>query len=182
MNPRPSETPEYLRIARFYGDRRARRSGVLLMNHIDEGLLVLAALRADALAERAFCLHPIVQTDEVWDKFRRELEACPEFSDSLPVALEYRIFANSFLSSMETHPGFSSAELIDIGQNPLVRDMLIADKVQNRKDFEKHHQGRHPRSKWLECYFERWFERLNITPERYSALLESTKRGAPTED
>lgn len=40
--------------------------------------------------------------------------------------------------------------------------MLVADKVQNYKDFSLYHADTHPRAKELERYFQNWFCRLNI--------------------
>ena len=48
--------------------------------------------------------------------------------------------------------------------------MLIADKIQNRKDFELYHLGKHERSSELEQYFKNWLERLNITEEFYQEI------------
>ena len=45
---------------------------------------------------------------------------------------------------------------------PEVRDMLIADKIQNYKDFLFYHKGTHPRSRELEEYFKNWFGILGI--------------------
>jgi hypothetical protein len=45
--------------------------------------------------------------------------------------------------------------------------MLIADKIQNRKDFELYHLGKHERSSELDSYFKNWLERLDITEEFY---------------
>ena len=55
--------PHYLAICEFYGERRAKRSGVPYINHIDEGLIVLDAINASVHAKRAYCLHPIFQSD-----------------------------------------------------------------------------------------------------------------------
>ena len=45
--------------------------------------------------------------------------------------------------------------------------ILIADKIQNRKDFELYHLGKHERSDELDSYFKNWLERLNISEEFY---------------
>ncbi len=46
-----NSTPgSYNQIASYYGDIRAKRSGVLYMNHIDEGLAILRAIDAPRIA------------------------------------------------------------------------------------------------------------------------------------
>ena len=57
------DSEEYALIEAYYGNRTAKRSGVWLMNHIDEGLAVLAKINAPKEAYSAFCLHPLVQND-----------------------------------------------------------------------------------------------------------------------
>lgn len=51
-----------------------------------------------------------------------------------------------------------------------VNDMLIADKVQNRKDFITYHRETHARSKELGQYFQLWLNALEITEETYQSL------------
>jgi hypothetical protein len=158
---------EYIAIARHYGTRTARRSGVPLMRHIDEGLAILARLSATTAAMRAFCLHPLVQED-------RDLAASypqiTQLTDDIHVAvlaIEYRHIANLTLS---TRPLGSAA---DIPLSPLaeVNAMLVADKIQNRADFLAHHRATHPRAAELDRYFRLWLERLGIDEPRYAALL-----------
>ena len=43
----------------------------------------------------------------------------------------------------------------------------IADKIQNRKDFELYHELTHPRSKELIQYFKNWLEKLGVSEEAY---------------
>jgi hypothetical protein len=165
MNP---QDPHYAAIRRFYGERRARRSGVPLMQHIDEGLSLLATLGAQLAARQAFCLHPIVQADA---------DLAAAFADGstaldgvaarpLALAMEYRSVANAFLSTMVVD---------EIRLSPLadVNLMLVADKVQNRKDFELHHAATHARAAELALYFRRWLTRLGISEARYAELCAS---------
>lgn len=76
--------------------------------------------------------------------------------------------ANEYLSTR------SITNIDEIRLSPLkvVNDMLIADKIQNRKDFELYHEGKHPRSEELAQYFRNWLERLGISEEFY----QETKR------
>jgi hypothetical protein len=56
-----------------------------------------------------------------------------------------------------------------------VREMLIADKIQNRKDFELYHKDTHPRAKELTEYFNEWMKILDISEEKYQNILEQIK-------
>lgn len=164
------DTSEYRLIQTLYGNRRAKRSGVLLMNHIDEGLFILERIGATEEAKRAFCLHPVIQNDtDLVDNLEVVLD-CVQHSNPriLPLALEYRSTANAWLSD--------KVQLIDSGllpgfeyDNPRlsplseVNDMLIADKVQNYKDFIIHHRGKHDRSVELDKYFQVLLSVLGVT-------------------
>jgi len=166
---RHTQLPEYLLIEAHYGGRVAERSRVPLMHHIDEGIAVLDRIGATELAKRAFCLHPLVQLDADL----RAFWATGHEVDSrvLALAMEYRNIANATLS-----PRAQSIEgASDIPLSPLddVNAMLIADKVQNRKDFVLHHLGKHDRSDALDRYFRLWLERLGVSEERYEELARS---------
>ena len=50
--------------------------------------------------------------------------------------------------------------------------MLIADKIQNKKDFELYHKGSHPRSMELDHYFNNWLKRLNISEAFYAETVD----------
>jgi hypothetical protein len=160
-------TREYLSIQRWYGDRTAARSGQPLLHHIDEGLQILARLGASDAAARAFCIHPLVQADaDLAANAARIAEATTDPYIAL-LAIEYRHVANAALSS---RPLASSA---DIALSPLadVNAMLVADKVQNRKDFLRHHRDTHPRRLELARYFDHWLARLAIDDARYAELV-----------
>lgn len=167
--------PEYLAVERHYRGARARRSGVPLMHHIDEGLRVLHRwLGASDRAMRAWCLHPLVQADE---DLRRTYAAglLDRFDPAVvALALEYRGVANAFLSPMEKHPGYDDPARI--ARSPLaeVDAMLIADKIQNCKDFRLHHLESHPRAAQLSRYFERWLAALGVDPGAIDRLARET--------
>ena len=170
-------SPEYQLVSQYYNDHCAGRTGLHYMNHIDEGLWVLRWIGASELAMRAFCLHPLVQADADLATFFTT--ACVEQlrdQDSggggsglvrqvdnrvLLLALEYRSVANEHLSKQPAGHVIRLSPLKD------VNDMLIADKVQNRKDFELHHVHAHERAAWLAQYFRQWLAALGVGEDAY---------------
>jgi hypothetical protein len=150
-------------IKLHYGDQVANRSQVPLIKHIIEGLFVLDAIGSNAVTKAAYCLHPILQSDN--DFVSHKIGFIPaELIDAAILAMEYRRVANSYLSKnkKEDFVGFSCPE---------VKQMLIADKIQNYKDFLKYHKATHERSKELNEYFNNWFNILNIDYEEMVILI-----------
>ncbi|HMV78834.1 MAG TPA: hypothetical protein PL048_03515 [Leptospiraceae bacterium] len=160
---------EYEMISEFYKDRKAVRSDVYLMNHIDEGLFVLEKIGASDTAKRAYVLHPLVQNDDSLPE-NYETVFTENVSDTKTIIamMEYRSVANEYLSKRK----ISSIEEIRLSPLKDVNDMLIADKIQNRKDFEIFHKGKHERSAELEDYFSNWLKRLNISEEFYKECYD----------
>lgn len=155
------EWGEYRIISDFYGGEIATRSGVQLMNHIDEGLYILYKIGASDIAKRAYCLHPIVQDDESLKNNKHLLNNVD--SDVVIASIEYRSIANEYLSKRNIN------SLDEIRLSPLkdINDMLIADKIQNRKDFELYHLGKHERSSQLDQYFKNWLTKLDVSENDY---------------
>lgn len=157
---------EYQIIKDYYGDKTAKRSGVPLINHIDEGLVILNYLNASEVAKKAYCLHPIFQSDEAllenYYKYFGIIE-----KNVLICTIEYRSVANEYLSKRIIK------SIDEIRLSPLldVNHMLIADKIQNKKDFEKYHKDTHIRSKELTEYFNNWLKRLGINKEYYNEII-----------
>jgi hypothetical protein len=160
------DTREYKMISLYYGDRVAKRSQVPLMNHINEGLIVLERISATDAAMRAFCVHPMLQADADL-KANKHLYLEPEI---MMLAMEYRNIANAFLSDK-----MDDTIIGDIKLSPLfeVNEMLIADKVQNYKDFITYHRDTHPRSRELSRYFLNWLAALNIPATTYESLCKA---------
>lgn len=146
---------EWTLIQGFYGDKRAKRSQVPLINHIIEGVEILDTLQSPFHAKGAFCIHPMVQAD---DDLRNNFDDLRKLvgGDVLALAIEYRSVANEYLSRRN----ISSIEEIRLSPLYEVNQMLIADKVQNYKDFILYHHGTHPRSTELHHYFRNWIARL----------------------
>lgn len=157
------ERKAYQLIRESYGTRTTERSKVPLINHIDEGLIILNELNAGSGALDAYCLHPLIQHDrDLEAHYRTVVENIDSFTVML--AMEYRSIANEHLSLSDPTKEIRLSPLHQVTQ------MLIADKVQNRKDFELYHKGTHPRSKELDLYFARWLNRLNVSEEFYQHL------------
>jgi hypothetical protein len=164
----------YDMVSKFYGDRKASRSGVEYMNHIDEGIAVIEWVREKEpyrnidveTAKAAFSVHPIFQMDDDL-KYTVEKGLFQSMSPKVIVfAMEYRSVANEYLSKRH----LESLEEIRLSPLPEVNLMLLADKIQNLKDFRRYHYGTHPRSNELDEYFRNWLKRLGFSFEEYEKM------------
>lgn len=172
----------YMYIKEFYGDQRAKRSQVPLMNHITEGIWIMHDRGISSDAMNAFALHPMFQADDAMAKYNTD-ELHINLIRQMPariivMAMEYRNIANRHLShDVVPTTGIKLSPLTE------VNEMLVADKVQNRKDFEIYHKGTHPRSKELDQYFHDWLDALGISEVQYQAyltLIETNYANNPT--
>lgn len=171
-------------ITDFYGDKTAERSKVPLINHIHEGLAVLRAIGAKKSVQAAFCLHPMVQADgDLFLNLDKLSDQGPGIDRyTLMLVMEYRNQANAWLSDKvedcstysfsDPKPRLVVEDYRCIGEPtfgplPEVREMLIADKVQNYKDFRQYHLETHPLSKILVRYFETWLKVLDVTDREF---------------
>lgn len=156
----------YELISWYYGDRIAERSQVSLINHIDESLQILAYLNANRFTQDAFCIHPMIQSDINFQTNLPHLHVHKISAITVALAVEYRHVANTWLSDKVTMGPYFPAWKDEPSKSivPEVNLMLIADKVQNYKDFCIHHKATHERSAELETYFQRWFKALDVSP------------------
>lgn len=166
-------SPEYWRIERFYHEKYAKRSGVAYMNHINEGLVVLDMIGARDYTMKAFCLHPCFQDDQPLVQHFQMMKRGGVIHDALPfiLAMEYRRTANAYLSKHTMPEGG-----IKLSPLPEVNQMLIADKVQNCKDFMKYHLNTHPKSERLFKYFKEWLEALGVTTQAYKSFVAEMEK------
>lgn len=151
----------YQIIKDFYGDQKAKRSGIDYMQHIDEGLYILNALGASENAKDAFCIHPILQLPESL----RTVDVSEWNPEIVLLGMEYRNKANAYSSRSKS--GKPPAMIL-----PEVTHMLIADKLQNYKDFLAH-RDKYPNEYWLNQYFINWLKHLGF--EKYMYMLLSNK-------
>lgn len=174
------DTVGYGLVEQHYGDRRAARSGELYINHILEGLAILrgSGLYSTELEQRvmeAYALHPLFQadnelvnlymqrgTDEYPAPVRKALNSLDY--QVMILVLEYRQFANAYLATRDIN------SITDIAMPPIkeVRAMLAMDKIQNYKDFLRHHSLTHPNRDRLDQYFRNWLERLEIPMDYFN--------------
>lgn len=150
----------YNLIKEHLGDKRAVRSGVPYMNHIDEGLRIADELHYPQIVKDAYCLHPMIQPDSGLPMF---FDVCMETHPvATAYALEYRNVANRHLAT--------SKGPIVLSPLSIVNKMLVLDKIQNRKDFELYN-SKHPRARLLADYFKRWFVALDIDEATYHRMV-----------
>lgn len=146
---------EYEVIQEYYGEERAERSGQLYIRHIDRGLEILSSRAASELAKRAYCLHPVVQSDR---DLKLNFWKLNQFDARVvALAMEYRRVANAYLSKDYQ----SEHDTIKLSPLPDVNDMLIADKMQNYEDLVLFNHDI-PNYHQLRAYFFNWFYALGI--------------------
>lgn len=164
------DSAEYQLISNHYGARTARRSGVPLINHIDQGLIVLECTGSSVNAQKAFCLHPLLQNDKDLVENAKSVSTAVD-PYVMMLAMEYRSVANEYLSQR-----VKTGHIIRLSPLNEVNEMLIADKVQNRKDFLSYHKGTHPRSSELDEYFQDWMQALGINNDLYQTFCEEINK------
>ena len=154
----------YKLVQQYYGDKRTESYGVPLIYHIDEGGYILDYIGASDIVKDAYYLHPLLQSDEEFNK-NLSMNFGSISTESIILAIEYRRVANSYLSTMSksSFVGFPNQD---------IKDMLLADKVQNYKDFMKYHKTTHKRSVELEQYFLNWFELLDVSLHAVNNFIE----------
>jgi hypothetical protein len=152
---------EYMDVLTHYTDRRAKRSQVPLMNHINEGLEIMLSRGASRKAMKAYCLHPLCQDDESLKTFDPGWYS----PGVVMLAMEYRNIANQSLSDIVTLRNGVPVLSRLIKLSPLVdvNEMLVADKQQNYRDFRRYHLG-HARARELDTYFKMWHAVLGVDP------------------
>lgn len=161
-------------IKAHYGDRTAERSGVPLINHIHEGLIVLSEISAWHASYSVYALHPLVQKDEDYVAGLNTFKSAGISPKVAAHVVEYRHTANAWLSD-KVGPGLILNGVPKLSPSKIVNDALIADKVQNRADFELYHKGTHDRSRELELYFNVWLNALGVKEEHYQYLVHKMK-------
>lgn len=160
----------YSVIDNFYKGMSTSK-GVPYINHINEGIVHLENMKVDDTVINAFILHPFVQcvnlkgtykdcllTEKELEKHINIFEIEPEIAFEL---LLYRKYANSYLcreatDNYDINDAFEDVKGLAKYRNTV--KMLIADKLQNFKDFLLYRQD-HPRKEFLNRYFTIW---LNI--------------------
>lgn len=142
----------YILIRDYYANKTTKRTNIPLMNHIDEGIKILNNIGVDQNTIDAYCLHPILQSDEDFNN-NLSMDFTGINSKALLLAVEYRRVANSYLSTgnISDFVGFT---------NNNIKQMLFADKTQNEKDFRLYHESTHPKAKTLRIYFNNWLNKL----------------------
>lgn len=171
-----NDKPYYSLINKHYQSKIAKRSKLPYINHINEGIYILYRLYGwSEILIAAYCLHPMVQSKNAL------LKACNfefDFSNIDPVAIiyamEYRRIANNYISTMKMR-SWQEIELSYIGG---VNQMLVADKIQNKKDFMLYMYNKIPRKSYQKAsqkyliYFDSWLERLDVGTELYETLVQ----------
>lgn len=159
---------EFFAICSFYKDKTTKRSMIPLINHITEGVYILEKLDCCDKTVKAYCLHPIFQEDSNYtDNYYQYISDDPIV---MTYVMEYRNIANAYLSTRL----ISDISQIKLSPIQEVNHMLIADKIQNRKDFEIYHKN-HERYKELSIYFSNWFKALSISDNFYKEIVEDLK-------
>jgi hypothetical protein len=176
LQGRLDAAPYYRLIRESYEGKVAKRSGVPYINHVHEGVFVYARLFGwEERPIAAYCVHPIFQSDRSLQKaMRGEIDIGCLDREVVVLAMEYRRVANAYVSTMRVRP----PDAIELSPLDDVNRMLVADKVQNKKDFMAHMFDRVDRPSYRRAsqryadYFESWLTRLGVPADVYQRLAK----------
>jgi hypothetical protein len=154
-----TQSAEYKWVTEVYAKQFAKRSGLSYANHVMEGAVILRGRGASDDIIKAFLIHPYYQDGAV---FKTPLTATKFSPEAVALAVEYRWVANNSTSRVYAETG-----RITLAECDAVNEMLIADKVQNRKDFLARNQT-HPNFVLLNNYFNAWLLALKIGDAEYN--------------
>jgi hypothetical protein len=143
----------YSCIENYYGSAKAKRSGIPYINHIDEGCGILYLLNASSAAKEAFMLHPIYQAGDNTGNTSINML-------SINMAKDYALIANKCLRHNYKDVHYTVLE--EYLECESIKHMLIADKIQNYKDF-KNHIKKYEERRDIEEYFLWWFDTLGVS-------------------
>jgi len=125
------DSAEYRLVEAVLADSR-NEEGVFLMNHVDEGLAVLADLGSGEVTKRTFCLLPLVAEESAraryYDALDQALTPIPGGQAALALAISVRELVGGLRPDQISAP----TELERRSDRP-VMDLLTAEVVLRRK-------------------------------------------------
>lgn len=171
---------EYQAIYGYYKGKFARKSGLPYIRHIDQGISIMEM--ADEYlpeykncqlwtASAAFCIHPLMQEDPDLLNILQGSNINHFDAKAVAFAIEYRAIANHYLPKYMNNGRTPYLSVI-----PEVNLMLIADKIQNRYDYDFYSrkiilQENPQLAENLDVYFLNWITLLGITPSIYNSII-----------
>jgi len=164
-------SPEWAISKSILEPKYARRSGLCYFKHVRDGVVILKALGASVVTQKAFILHPLVQRTADFLYYIKSLQFCDP--EAVALAVEYRWVANQGVRKVVEANDYK----IVLSEFTEVNTMLIADKVQNRMDFLASSNPDNIETMWVEHhsltkYFDAWLAALRVSDRQYKELVK----------
>ena len=156
-------------IKKHYKNKQSS-CGVPYINHIEQGLDIIKTYSIDTnkeLASDAFCIHPIVQSKVDFNKALYNVSLNFLDHSIIMLSTKYGCIANLYLSNNTLNSVTKKHILKELDHSSILKLMLIADKIQNKINFEINYSDKHNAAE-LEIYFNNWFQLLGVTNEEYT--------------
>ena len=171
LKPKLEKLKGYQLIKEHYGTRHSNRGNRPHIAHIQEGAwLHFHENGWNPIVQEAWCIHPLFQGDDTLIKSLTHPENWQSVqAGALIQTMEYRNIANGYTSKMPLR----DPSRILLSPIPEVNQLLMADKLQNRKDYEQYVRPNLSKEEQtrLDTYFAAWFARLNIGEEKYRETI-----------
>lgn len=159
------QTTEWITAKKYLSGQKASRTKADYFEHVEEGVKILQILGEPLVVQAAFAIHPLYQSDEALTNHYPLLSTF----DPVTVALtmEYRSVANRGIRR-EVKKNNWTVELSCLFS---VNQMLVSDKIQNRKLFLNHYPKNLADYAEIDRYFDVWLKALNISEKRYEEIV-----------
>lgn len=158
-------TLEWITAKKYLSGVKSKRTKADYFEHVQEGVKILQILEQPLVVQAAFAIHPLYQNDKALTNYFPLLSTFDPTAVAL--TMEYRSIANQGIRSEVKKNNWT----IKLSCLFSVNQMLVSDKIQNRKLFLSKYPKNASDYMEIDKYFNTWLNALDISAKQYEDIV-----------